>query len=89
MLHGQMRSKDNLPCFFSYMHDSTALLTVHAPFIEWTDDMRFYVLFNSISVISVWWVCNDERVCAMGTRCKDFRIKRGPNSGLLDQQASP
>ena len=29
------------------------------------DDMRFYVLFNSISVMSGWWRVNNERLCAM------------------------
>ena len=31
----------------------------------WTDDLRFYVLFNSISVISGQWVDDNERLCAM------------------------
>ena len=29
------------------------------------DDMRFYVLFNSISVISGRWEVDNERLCAM------------------------
>ena len=29
------------------------------------DDLRFYVLFNSISVISGRWADDNERLCAM------------------------
>ena len=29
------------------------------------DDLQFYVLFNSISVISRWWVGDNERLCSM------------------------
>ena len=29
------------------------------------DDLRFYVLFNSISVISGPWADDNERLCAM------------------------
>ena len=31
------------------------------------DDLRFYILFNSISVISGRWADDNERLCAMGT----------------------
>ena len=29
------------------------------------DDLRFYVLFNSVSVISGQWKVDNERLCAM------------------------
>ena len=32
------------------------------------DDLRFYVLFNSISVISGQWADDNERLCAMKPR---------------------
>ena len=32
---------------------------------RWMDDLRFYVLFNSISVISGQWDVDNERLCAM------------------------
>ena len=32
---------------------------------RWMDDLRFYVLFNSIRVISGRWVDDNERLCAM------------------------
>ena len=32
------------------------------------DDLRFYVLFNSISVISGRWADDNERLCAMEPR---------------------
>ena len=52
------------------------------------DDLRFYILFNSISVISGRWVDNNERLCAMepGLRLRRFRLKRGLNLGLLDHR---
>ena len=39
----------------------------------WMDDLRFYVLFNSVSVISGRWTDDNERLCAMGPR---LRLKR-------------
>ena len=32
------------------------------------DDLRFYVDFNSILVISALWMGDNERVCAMESR---------------------
>ena len=53
----------------------------------WMDDLRFYVLFNSNSVIS--WRCevDNERLCAkkLRLRLRRFRLERGSNSGPLDQ----
>ena len=34
----------------------------------WMDDLRFYVLFNSISVISGRCLDDNERLCAMELR---------------------
>ena len=53
----------------------------------WMDDLQFYVLFNSISVISGQWVDDNERLCAMEPRLqlRRFRLKQGLNSGPLDQ----
>ena len=31
----------------------------------WMDDLRFYDLFNSVSVISGRWEVDNERLCAM------------------------
>ena len=31
----------------------------------WIDDLRFYVLFNSISVISGQWADDNEKLCKM------------------------
>ena len=51
----------------------------------WMNDLRFYVLFNIISVISGRWVGDNERPCAMEPR---LRFKRswpqGLNLGPLD-----
>ena len=53
----------------------------------WMDDLRFYVLFNSISVISGRWADDNERLCAMEPRLRlrRFCLERGSNSGPLDQ----
>ena len=32
---------------------------------RWRDDLRFYVLFNSISVITGRWADDNKRLCAM------------------------
>ena len=36
--------------------------------VKWTDDFRFYVPFNNISVISGQWVDDNGRLCAMEPR---------------------
>ena len=53
----------------------------------WIDDLRLYVLFNSMSVISGRWADDNERVCAMEPRkrLKRFRLEQGSNPGPLDQ----
>ena len=53
----------------------------------WMDDLRFYVLFNSVSVISGRWADDNERLCAMEPRLRlrRFHLKRGSKSGPLDQ----
>ena len=38
--------------------------------VGWMDDMRFYVLFNSISVKSGRWEIDNERLCAMELRLR-------------------
>ena len=55
--------------------------------IEWMDDLQFYILFSSISVISGWWADDYERLCAMKSCLwlKRSHLMLGLNSGLLDQ----
>ena len=55
---------------------------------RWMNDLRFYVLFNSISVISGRCLDDNERLCAMELRLRlvekislRVRIELGP----LDQ----
>ena len=45
----------------------------------WMDDLQFYILFNSISVISEWWTDGNERLCAMEARLRlrRFRLEWG------------
>ena len=65
-----------------------AVLAAIASFIsKWMDDLRFYVLFNSISVISGRWEVDNERQCAMEPclRLRRFRLEQGSNSRPLDQ----
>ena len=53
----------------------------------WMDDLRFYVLFKCISVISGRREVDNERLCAMEPRLRlrRFCIEQGSNSGPLDQ----
>ena len=49
------------------------------------DDLRFYVLFNSTSVISGCWVGDNERLCAMEP---SLQLKRSPPSmGKVSKKA--
>ena len=52
------------------------------------DDLRFYVLFNSISVILGRGEVEYERVCAMEPRLRlrRFRLERGLNLGSPDHK---
>ena len=50
------------------------------------DDLRFYVLFNSFSVISGRWLGNNDRLCAVGPR---LRLERfSPQAGLKSGTAT-
>ena len=51
----------------------------------WMDDLRFYVLFNSISVISGRWADDNERLCAMEHRLRLKRSSPQTGSNSLDQ----
>ena len=48
----------------------------------WMDDLRFYVLFNSVSVISGRWEVDNERLYAieLRLRLRRFRLERGSHS---------
>ena len=48
----------------------------------WMDDLRFYVLLNSISVISGGWEVDNERLRAIELRLwlRRFRLERESNS---------
>ena len=45
------------------------------------DDLRFYVLFNSISVISGRWAGYNERLCAMEPR---LRLEKSSSQAELE-----
>ena len=44
----------------------------------WIDELRFYVLFNSVSVISGQWEVDNEKLCAMELRLSLAGIELGP-----------
>ena len=48
----------------------------------WMFDLQFYVLLNSISVISGQWEVDKERLCAMELHLwlRRFCLERGSNS---------
>ena len=47
---------------------------------RWMNDLRFYVLFNSILIISGRWADDKERMCAM----EPVYDKKDPRSGGLE-----
>ena len=51
------------------------------------DDLSFYVLFNSVSIISGRGANDNDRLRAAEPilRLRRFRLERGSNSGPLDQ----
>ena len=82
---------EKLPTCACFMSDT---ITINLRLVTlgkgWMDDLQFYVLFNSISMIR-----DDGCVIMKGrVQCnpvyfwKDSRLKQGSNIGPLDQQAS-
>ena len=59
----------------------------HIPVHGLMDDLQFYILFNSISVISGLRADDNERLCAMEPclRLRRFGLELGLNPGLQDQ----
>ena len=55
-------------------------------YMGWMDDLRFCVVFKSISVISGRWVDDNGRLCAMEPRLqlRKFHLEWGSNLGPLD-----
>ena len=49
----------------------------------WMGVLQFYVLFNSVTVISGRWEVGNESLCAveLRLRLRRFRLERGSNSG--------
>ena len=47
----------------------------------WMDDLPFYVLYNSVSVISRQWEVDNERLCAVELHSwlRRFRLEWGSN----------
>ena len=63
----------------------TSLAQTNTEYLVWMDDFRFYVLYNSISVISGQWVGDNGRLCAMEPY---LRLKRSlPQAGLKPRAA--
>ena len=59
-----------------------ALRTIISPIERMMDDIRFYILFSSFSVISGRLKVDNERLCAMELRLRlrRFRFERASNS---------
>ena len=72
LLMGQIENWHLLPRHCWHLH-KTFMGNVHW-MDGWMDDLRFYVLFNSISVISGRWDGDTERLYAMEPR---FRLEPG------------
>ena len=51
------------------------------PLDGWMNDLQFYILFNSVSIISGWCLDDNERLCAMELRLwlRRCRIERWSN----------
>ena len=67
----------------SYIEKKVVVFTFSLPCVlGWMDDLRFYVLFNSVSVISGRREVYNERLCAKEFRLmlRRFRLERGSNS---------
>ena len=67
-----------LDCYsFWLLKEYAYFLTLFPCYDGWMDDLQFYILFNSISVMSAsgQWVGGDERLCAMEPH---IRLKRSP-----------
>ena len=58
---------------------------------EWMDDLRFYVIFNSISVISGRWLADNERICAIEPLLRSIRFppQARLESGIARSVGSP
>ena len=70
---------DIFPCTEKYLN----FVYMHG----WMDDLQFYVLFNSISVISGRWADDNERLCAMEFRLwlSRFHLEWCSNPRPLDR----
>ena len=68
-----------LPGCFSGQHNPSYMRSTLKR--RWMDDLQFYVLFNSISVISVQWSGDNERQCAMDWWLRRFPPQVGLKSG--------
>ena len=47
---------------------SSLQMTMTFSIDDWMDDLRFYVIFNGIIVISGLWADDNERLCAIKSR---------------------
>ena len=56
------------------LHERYRLVVTGCVGDGWMDDLRFYVLFNSITVISGRCLDDNERLCAMELRLRMRRF---------------
>ena len=69
-----------LHSFVFEANDSYSELLSNNSLLGWMDDLRFYILFDSISVISGQWEVDDEKVVCNGTPFMVWKIL--PQAGL-------
>ena len=53
------------------------------------DDLQFYILFNSVSVLSEQWEVDNERLCAMELHYYLRRFRLDPGSNLVHYISRP
>ena len=75
-----MRQTSN-PSMGQNSHGVCQFLVKMSPSNGWMDDLRFYALFNSISVISGRWVDDNEKLCAV-------ELKRAPPHARLEAKTA-
>ena len=75
----------NRPIIVFDVYLGTAFVDIEC--LGWMNDLRFYVLFNSTSVISGRWAGDNEMLCVMEPRLRfgRFGLEQDSNPEPLDQ----
>ena len=65
----------DIPNSISSLPGNLSVSTVKS--LRWMDGLQFYVLFNSVSIISGQWEIDNERLCAMELHLQLRRFRLG------------